>query len=150
MPPVDSPLARLLDVLVNQYGGTASTFAKVAHVTPSQLSNWRNPRSREKPPNVAACLRIAFAGHCSFARVLHAANHHAYAKMIEATVTHDAPDRPRAFGEPRITAHELAHLVDWRKLSPQHKRMATTITKALLDGAPEQRVKRPPAQKERA
>ena len=126
--PVYSPLAELLKVLVFQFGGTRSEFIKSAEITQSQLSHWMNPLSKEKGPGVAACCRMARAGKCSLARMFAAAGHHLYAEIIEELYGH-RDELHRAFRARSLSAHELAHLTDWRKLTAQEQRIHTTLIK---------------------
>jgi len=126
---VYAALAKLLDTLVHQYGGTKRSFADHVHCSYSQLTHWMNPARTEPGPGVAACIRIAHHGHCSLVRVLYAAGHPDYAIMIEAMYGEPDGER-RDFGRRVVSAAEVRHLDDWRKLTEQEKRIHTTLIQA--------------------
>lgn len=143
------PLADLLDVLVHQFGSTQRSFAVQVKCSYSQITHWLNPGRTEGGPGIAACIRIAHAGHCSLVRVLYAAGHGEYATMIEEIYPEPEKTR-RQFGERIVTPAEVLHLRDWRKLTEQEQQIHATLIKAAHIARAAMTPADHPAQKARA
>lgn len=135
--------APLLRHLRTNFGGSKQQFAKALGIAPSALSRLLNPRARLQPP-ILLCLKMAHLGRTDASRVLRGAGHDEAASLLEhlygEAVPH--PDIGAA-----VTAHELAHLVNWRQLAATDVR----ALELLIDRAVTARTKHngPPRQMRR-
>jgi len=105
--------APLLRHLLTNFGGTKQAFAKALGIAPSALSRLLSQRAAP-PPSILLCLRMAQLGRTDASRVLRGAGHQEAADLLEAL--YGAPIARPDLGA-HVTAHELSHLVDWRKLT---------------------------------
>jgi transcriptional regulator with XRE-family HTH domain len=105
--------APLLRHMLTNFGGTKQQFAKALGIAPSALSRLLNPKAR-LAPSILLCLRMAHLGRTNASRVLRAAAHVEAADLLEHLYG-DAVATPDIGAA--VTAHELAHLVNWRQLA---------------------------------
>lgn len=122
-PVIVTPLAKLLDVLVFQFGGTRASFAAEARITRAQLSQYMNPKPGAQMPGVLVCLKIAVAGRCAPARVLRAANQFAAADLLDKLVGVVKEEPSATFQrQQQITPAELALVRKFRALAARDQR----------------------------
>jgi transcriptional regulator with XRE-family HTH domain len=120
--------APLLRHLLTNFGGNKQKFAKALGIAPSALSRLLNPRARTVP-SLLLCLRMAHLGRTDASRVLRAAGHDEAAQLLEHLYG-DPVEHPDIGAA--VTAHELAHLVNWRLLAaPDVRALELLIDRAV-------------------
>jgi transcriptional regulator with XRE-family HTH domain len=112
--------------MVQERGGMAQDFAKLAGLTPPQLSKILNPRFTDSPPGVLTCLKLARASGFSAALVLRAAGHSEMAILIEQIAG-------RAERPPEMTGAERDLLSAVRRLQTNTRRSFTHLIYVAAD-----------------
>jgi transcriptional regulator with XRE-family HTH domain len=111
---MSSAFAALMRLVIEQYEGSKTEFAREAGITPSAVSRLL---AGAFPPPCDVCLRIAKAAHIPPSRVLKAAGHEHTAALLEEL--YGAPRvAPRAFS----TAEERWLVEEWRALDDRTRR----------------------------
>jgi len=127
--------AQLVKQAKDTYGAeTAKTFARVIRVSGGTVSRYLHNKTTH-PPGTDVCLRIARAGELSPARVLRAAGKSEVAELLDALYGLTVPT---AVAQPRHRARRTTpaerRLIDqWRRFTPEYRRLASTIMEVFLE-----------------
>ena len=82
-PKVGTKISKLVTQMVDEHSGSCAAFAKLAGLTPAQLSRIMSPGPNDRPPGVLSCLKLARASGFAPTMVLHLAGHEQYCPVIE-------------------------------------------------------------------
>jgi len=115
---IETPLTRLVTKMVDDHGGSCIAFAKLAGLTPGQLSRVMSPNRRDVPPGVLTCLRLSCASGVEPWLILEMAGHDRYVHVLRVITSNHAVRQfgSDVVGHGLVTGAELEMIKDYRTL----------------------------------
>jgi len=118
--PLRTHISRLVETMVEERGGSAADFARLAQLTPPQLSRIMRPTKIAPAPGVLTCLKLSRASGMNAAFVLRVAGHDEYAVLIEYIVG-------RAERPPEFTTRERQLIMALRNMDHNERSSFTHL-----------------------